>query len=179
VRGKSSRDGSDPRETVASFFSALGKNLPSARALHACAEAVFLVTAAHMGLKRAFRQRSFLLWLMLRAPSTQNFSFGFAAASRPSPTAPGEDRSQQPAQSANRSAHTRDPSELVSVCDRRTTVKEGAELDHRDLFPGTQNLPGALAVLCSNKKLHAAHPKPRLFPACIIGLNQGIYPLCL
>jgi hypothetical protein len=44
---------------VASFFSALRKYFASTLALHAFAEAVLLMTAAYMGLKRAFRQRSF------------------------------------------------------------------------------------------------------------------------
>jgi hypothetical protein len=44
---------------VAPFFAALRKDFPSTLALHAFAEAVFFVTAAHMGLKRTFRQRSF------------------------------------------------------------------------------------------------------------------------
>jgi hypothetical protein len=59
ARGKSSRGTSDPRETVAPLFAALGKNLASTLRFHAYAEAMFLMTAAHMGLKRAFRQRSF------------------------------------------------------------------------------------------------------------------------
>jgi hypothetical protein len=44
---------------VAPFFSALCKDFASTLALHAFAEAVLLMTAAHMGLKRTFRQRSF------------------------------------------------------------------------------------------------------------------------
>lgn len=57
-RGNPSPGASDARETVASFLAALRKDLASTRVLHACAEAVFLVTAAHMRLKGAFRQRS-------------------------------------------------------------------------------------------------------------------------
>jgi len=67
VRGKPSGGPSDSRETVASFAAALCKNFASTLAFHACAEAVLLVTAAHMGLKGAFRQRSFssggILWI--------------------------------------------------------------------------------------------------------------------
>jgi len=66
-RGKPSCGPSDARETVASFFAALRKDLPSTLALHACAEAVFLVTAAHMGLKRTFRQRSLSSNELIRA----------------------------------------------------------------------------------------------------------------
>jgi hypothetical protein len=58
ARGKPGRRASDSCETVASFFAALRKDLASTLTLHAFAEAVFLVTAAHMGLKRTFRQRS-------------------------------------------------------------------------------------------------------------------------
>jgi len=76
ARGKSSRGESDSRETVASFFAALRKDFPSARALHACAEAVLLVTGAHMGLKRAFRQRSVSSRWILRAAPPLNFDSG-------------------------------------------------------------------------------------------------------
>jgi hypothetical protein len=58
-RGRFSRGISDARETVAPLLAALGQNFPSTLTLHALAEAVLLVTAAHMRLKRAFRQRSF------------------------------------------------------------------------------------------------------------------------
>jgi len=53
----------DARETVAPFLAAFRKDFPSTRALHACAEAVLLMSAAHMGLKRTFRQR----WLSSRS----------------------------------------------------------------------------------------------------------------
>jgi hypothetical protein len=43
---------------MASLFAALCKNFPSTLALHSCAEAVLLVTAAHMRLKCTFRQES-------------------------------------------------------------------------------------------------------------------------
>ena len=49
----------DSRETVAPFLASLRKHSTSTRALHACAEAVLLMTAAHMGLKSTFRQRWF------------------------------------------------------------------------------------------------------------------------
>src|ERR1700722_2795012 len=58
-RGRSSRGLSDARETVAPLLATLGQNFPSTLTLHALAKAVLLVTAAHMRLKRAFRQRSF------------------------------------------------------------------------------------------------------------------------
>jgi hypothetical protein len=48
---------SDSREAMTSLFAASGKDFPSTLAFHAFAEAVFFVTAAHMGLKRTFRQR--------------------------------------------------------------------------------------------------------------------------
>jgi hypothetical protein len=56
-RGRSSRGRSDAREGVAPFFPACGKDFSSTLGLHAFAEAVFLVTAAHMRLISAFRQR--------------------------------------------------------------------------------------------------------------------------
>jgi len=102
ARGKPSRGASDSREAVASFFASLGKNLPSTLALHAFAEAVFFVAAAHMGLKRTFRQRSFSSifagWPVLAAESAHRMPIA-------------------------------DPSELRSVCDRRSTVKEGRHVD--------------------------------------------------
>ncbi len=82
---------------MASFFAALRKDLPSTLAFHAFAEAVFFVTAAHMGLKRTFRQRS--------------FSSVFAGG----PVLVAESAHQMP---------LADPSELCSVCDRCKTVKE-------------------------------------------------------
>jgi hypothetical protein len=57
ARGNPNRGGSDPRETVAPFLAALRKDLPSTLALHSCAEPMFFVARAHMGLKSAFRQR--------------------------------------------------------------------------------------------------------------------------
>ena len=48
----------DARKTVASFPASFSENFSSASALHARAEAVFLVTTAHVRLKRTFRQRS-------------------------------------------------------------------------------------------------------------------------
>jgi len=96
-RGNPSDGASDSREAVAPFFAALRKDFPSTLALHAFAEAVFFVTAAHMGLKRTFRQRSFSSifagWPVLAAESVHR-----------KPLA--------------------DPSELRSVFDRRSTVKE-------------------------------------------------------
>jgi hypothetical protein len=59
ARGKSCRGVSDARETVAPLLAACRKYLPSTLALHSCAEPVLLVTAPHMRLKSAFRQRSF------------------------------------------------------------------------------------------------------------------------
>lgn len=61
ARGNPIRGGSDARETVAPFLAALRKDFPSTLALHACAEAVLLMTAAHMRLKSAFRQRAISL----------------------------------------------------------------------------------------------------------------------
>ena len=59
ARGKSCRGVSDARETVAPLLAACRKYLPSTLALHSCAEPVLLMTAPHMRLKSAFRQRSF------------------------------------------------------------------------------------------------------------------------
>jgi hypothetical protein len=53
----------DARETVAPFLASLRKHSTSTRALHACAETVLFMTAAHMGLKSTFRQR----WLSSRS----------------------------------------------------------------------------------------------------------------
>ena len=55
-RGNPSRAESDTRKAVAPFLAALRKDFPSTLALHACAEAVLLVSAAHMRLKSTFRQ---------------------------------------------------------------------------------------------------------------------------
>jgi hypothetical protein len=80
---------------VASFFAALRKDFPSTLALHAFAEPVLFVTAAHMGLKRTFRQRSFSSifagWPVLAAESAHRMPLA-------------------------------DASELRSVFDRRSTV---------------------------------------------------------
>jgi len=59
ARGRLSRDPSDSREAVASLFSALRKYFASTLTLHALAKSMLLMTAAYVGLKRAFRQRSF------------------------------------------------------------------------------------------------------------------------
>jgi hypothetical protein len=56
ARGNSSRAESDTRKAVAPFLAALRKHFASTLALHACAKAVLLVTAAHMRLKSSFRQ---------------------------------------------------------------------------------------------------------------------------
>src|SRR5580658_309453 len=96
-RGRPPAATSDSREAVASFFAALRKDFPSTLTLHAFAEAVFLVTAAHMGLKRTFRQRIlssiFAVWPALAAELAHRMPLA-------------------------------DPSEFPSVCDRRSTVKE-------------------------------------------------------
>jgi len=98
---------SDSRETVAPFFAALRKDFPSTLALHAFAEAVFFVTAAHMGLKRTFRQRSFSSifagWPVLAAESAHRMPLA-------------------------------DASELRSVFDRRSTVKEASLARHCPAF---------------------------------------------
>jgi hypothetical protein len=82
---------------MASLFAALRKDFPSTLTLHAFAEAVLLVTAAHMGLKRTFRQRIlssiFAVWPALAAELAYRMPLA-------------------------------DPSEFPSVCDRRSTVKE-------------------------------------------------------
>ena len=58
ARGNSCRARSDARETVAPLLAAGCKYFPSTLALHSCAEPVLLMSAAHMRLKRPFRQRS-------------------------------------------------------------------------------------------------------------------------
>ena len=77
---------SDSRETVAPFFAALRKDFPSTLTLHAFAEAVLLVTAAHMGLKRTFRQRSFSSifagWPVLAAESAHRMPLADASELR-------------------------------------------------------------------------------------------------
>jgi hypothetical protein len=91
---------------VTSFFPALRKDFSSTLALHPFAEAVFLVTAAHMGLKRTFRQRSFSSifagWPVLAAESVLRMPLA-------------------------------DPSELRSVFDRSSTVKEPRRVAGRRL----------------------------------------------
>ena len=57
ARGKPNRGRSDACETVTPFLAALRKHFLTALAFHALAEAMFFVTAAHMGLKCTFRQR--------------------------------------------------------------------------------------------------------------------------
>ena len=79
ARARSSLGASDSREAMASFFAALRKNLSPALALHACAKPVLLVTAAHMGLKRTFRQRS-LSSLCITRPRVLQFRRGICAA---------------------------------------------------------------------------------------------------
>jgi hypothetical protein len=68
---------------VASFFAALRKDFPSTLALHAFSEAVFFVTAANMGLKRTFRQRSFSSifagWPVLAAESAHRMPLADAS----------------------------------------------------------------------------------------------------
>ena len=59
ARGNSCGARSDARETVAPLLPAGCKYFPSTLALHSCAESVLLMSAAHMRLKRPFRQRSF------------------------------------------------------------------------------------------------------------------------
>jgi hypothetical protein len=59
ARGKSCRGVSDSSETVAPLLAACRKYFPSTLALHASAESMLLMTAPHMRLKSAFRQRSF------------------------------------------------------------------------------------------------------------------------
>ncbi len=59
ARGNSFPGGSDARETVAPLLAACRENFPSTLALHPCAEAVLLMSAAHMWLISTFRQRSF------------------------------------------------------------------------------------------------------------------------
>ena len=80
ARGKLSRAASDAREAMTPFLAALRKDLPSTLALHAFAKAVFLVTAAHMRLKRTFRQRSFSSVLGSFAPGILARRIGRAAS---------------------------------------------------------------------------------------------------
>ena len=120
-RGKPSCGPSDARETVASFFAALRKDLPSTLALHSCAEAVFLVTAAHMGLKRTFRQRSLSSNELIRAAPLA------ISPSACSSMGANEVSGRREHLNLGHPAHIADLSELPSVSDRSSTVKEGAE----------------------------------------------------
>ena len=58
VRGKSCRGVSDARKTVAPLLAACRKYLPSTLALHSSAKSMLFMTAPHVRLKSAFRQRS-------------------------------------------------------------------------------------------------------------------------
>jgi hypothetical protein len=121
ARGRSSLGASDSREAVASFFAALRKNLSPALALHACAKSVLLMTAAHMGLKRTFRQRS-LSSLCITRPRGLQFRRGICAAFAfhlDGGRVSGRRECRQ-----RKSARIADPNELSSVCDPRNRVKE-------------------------------------------------------
>ncbi len=58
LRGKSCRGVSDACKTVAPLLAACRKYLPSTLALHSSAKSMLLMTAPHVRLKSAFRQRS-------------------------------------------------------------------------------------------------------------------------
>ena len=107
VRGKSCRGVSEARKTVAPLLAACRKYLPSTLALHPSPKSVLLMTAPHMRLKSAFRQRSF---------SSAFRSISVCNTSR----APGEFRPPSPF-SLPRIAH---PNETMSLDDPRTSVKE-------------------------------------------------------
>jgi hypothetical protein len=95
ARGNPNGGELDARKTVAPLFAALRKNFAATLAFHACAEAVFFMTGAHMGLKRSFRQRFF--------SSARVF---------PVSLAPG----QGPARSSEEAPH--------SICESRTQAKQ-------------------------------------------------------
>jgi hypothetical protein len=69
ARGNPARHGLDARKAVTPFPTALGKDFPSSRTLHACAKAVLLMTAPHMRLIRPLRQRSFSSAMSTKSPS--------------------------------------------------------------------------------------------------------------
>ena len=72
VRGKPNRGGSDPREAMTPFPAATCKDFSATWALHACAKAVFLMTASHMRLIRPLRQRCFSSIVSVIAPLTKH-----------------------------------------------------------------------------------------------------------
>ncbi len=115
-RGKSSRGKSDARETVAPFPAALRKDFSSTLALHACAEAVLLMAAAHMRLKRAFRQRSFSSASILVCSVARGCRSGFSPSRRISSHVPAKQ------------SQIADLGETVSLVDPQGTVKEGAKM---------------------------------------------------
>jgi hypothetical protein len=67
ARGKSNRSGSDARETMAALLAAPREDFSSSLALHPGTKSMLLVAGPDVGLKSAFRQRSFscLPWNLL------------------------------------------------------------------------------------------------------------------
>ena len=113
-RGRVSRDVSDSRETVAPLLATLGQYFPSTLALHALAEAVLLVTAAHMRLKRAFRQRSFSSALgLIRCEPVGRCGTATTPLSR----------TRHPARAQTHRKRISHPGETNSVLDPRCAVK--------------------------------------------------------
>jgi hypothetical protein len=107
ARGKSCRGVSDARKTVAPLLAACRKYLPPTLALHPSPKSVLLMTAPHMRLKSAFRQRS--------------FSSAFRSISvRSSPARPAS-FAQQIRSLIAKIAH---PNETMSLDDPRISVKE-------------------------------------------------------
>jgi hypothetical protein len=118
ARGNPYRGGSDARETVAPFLAALRKDFPSTLALHPCAEAMLLMTAAHVRLKSAFRQRvrSLIMTISL-APAPVNRACHHASC--------------KPLQIARAKAET------ASVVEPRSTVKEPLAIAAVQTFGGS------------------------------------------
>jgi len=107
ARGKSCRGVSDARKTVAPLLAACRKYLPPTLALHPSPKSVLLMTAPHMRLKSAFRQRP--------------LSSAFRSISvRSSPARPAS-FAQQIRSLIAKIAH---PNETMSLDDPRISVKE-------------------------------------------------------
>ena len=115
ARGKPSGCDLHACETVAPLLAALRKNLAPALAFHACAKPMLLVARAHMWLESAFRQRSFSSTTWAGLYSGCHALAGTQCLGRWALPAPNNAQS----------ARIADPSEEVSLVERRSTVKEG------------------------------------------------------
>ncbi len=124
---------------MASFFAALRKDFPSTLALHACAEAVLLMTAAHMGLKRTFRQRFLSSSCILLRAAPLAISVAACGGS----ILHGAQTKFQAGGSgcyAGHPARIAVPGELLSVSDPRSMVKEGAHCRRKMRIAGLRKV---------------------------------------